>query len=413
MCKKGLTVMNESANVLTRPDQTTHVQNSSRRKVLIVTDFTIMVNYGNVLQRYALQETVKSLGFDVENIKCPIIEFGAFRNGVNFVIKSLKYAIKLALGVIGVKKYRKKLVEKFSPKSNERNAVDLRNKKRLELFSDFYSQYVDNIFDSTYSEALSCDKSRWKKYDYIIAGSDQILNFGIFKTFDALRFYYLQFAENRQRVSYAPSFGVSRLKFYERHIHKKGLMGFDRFSCREKDGCEIVKELTGRNAELVLDPTLLLTAEQWRKISRRPDYDVPEHYAFCYLWHNNDPKLLKAISEIVGDMNIVWGVNPEKDSHASGPCEFLWLIDHADYVITESFHGTVFAVNFSKKFVSLDPGLHTFSRFSNILEALGLMERVYTFDGKFSDNDIDYEAVHKKLNAMREKSMQYLRECLK
>ncbi|MBR0258216.1 MAG: polysaccharide pyruvyl transferase family protein, partial [Synergistaceae bacterium] len=107
------------------------------------------------------------------------------------------------------------------------------------------------------------------------------------------------------------------------------------------------------------------------------------------------------------------GINPEKDSHASGPCEFLWLIDHADYVITESFHGTVFAVNFSKKFVSLDPGLHTFSRFSNILEALGLMERVYTFDGKFSDNDIDYEAVHKKLNAMREKSMQYLRECLK
>ena len=389
--------------------QSSPVQSSPVRdsipKALIVTLITPDGNYGNSLQHYALNETLKSLGYDVESLDCP-------RTGhriADFVIKNLKRAVKLVLAVLGVKKYRQKLSAKLNGIGR---AILSQQSERKSTFQAFYNEYIGGIIHSTYREVLN-SKSRWNKYQRIITGSDQVWSIGNVKTFEALRYYYLEFAEPGQRVAYAPSFGVSKLKFSERHVHRKCLQGFSKLSCREEEGSEIIRQLTGKYAEVVLDPTFLLTAQDWRKIARKPEYSVPEHYALCYFWDNENEEYLKAVHEISRGLEIVFALNHEGKTYGeTGPLEFLWLVDHADYVFTESFHGTAFAINFGKRFLSFGEGSIRFSRIRTLLANLGLMDRVYYPHKTFSGSDIDYNAVNNKLNTLRESSMRYLKECL-
>ena len=412
----------------TRPDQTvTHDQKSHQRKALLVTLFSYAIegNYGNALQLYATQEIVKKLGYYVD-----CLETGAtvdtFYKTAKFLETNFNRVVKFILAAVGVKKYRKMLakkarnialhvasrIHKHSHASNDSRTREI-GMKRYALFRAFYTKYIDRIIHTTYREALTSSKSRWNEYDYVIAGSDQIWNMGLVKSIDGLKYYYLMFAEQDKRVNYASSFGVSKLKLWERPFHKKGLRGFRKLSCREKEGCNIIRKLTGREAELVLDPTLLITAEQWRKIARKPEYYVPEHYALCYFWDNNK-EYNKVIAELSAGIEIIQANNIWGESNAmTGPCEFLWLVDHADYVFTGSFHGTAFAVNFEKKFVSFNAVSSVFSRIETLLDVIGLQERIYTPQREFVDHEINYAEVEKKLNIMREKSMSYLKDCLK
>ena len=127
----------------------------------------------------------------------------------------------------------------------------------------------------------------------------------------------------------------------------------------------------------MLDPTLLMTAEQW-------EYDLP-------------------VINVYGVLGRYYS--------ATGPREFVYLVDHADYVLTSSFHGTAFSVNFGKRFISFKVGLR-FSRIRTLLANLGLMDRVFVPDRDILSAPIDYEAVNEKLQALRERSMRYLASCL-
>ena len=392
------------------------VPESPHNKVLLVTLIAPVGNYGNILQHYALQEAIKSLGYDVESLDCPMIELGFAQKMLDaisgFAVKNLKRTVKLVLAALGVKKYREKLIAKLKGKQPSYQPTASQQSRRNTIFQDFYREYIDTMIPSTYREVLTSSKSRWSKYKYVIAGSDQILNIGIVRTFEALRYYYLEFAAEEQRVSYAPSFGVSRLKFHERHVHRKGLQGFKKLSCREEEGCRIIKELTGREAELVLDPTLLITADDWRKIARKPSYPIPEHYALCYFWNNNNEEYMRAVRELSGGRQVIYALDYEHDSYSmTGPREFVWLIDHADYVFTESFHGTAFSVNFRKKFVAFGTA-PCFDRIRTLLANTGLLDRIYYPDKEFIDSEIDYDAVNKRLSFLREDSMKYLVSCL-
>ena len=406
----------QSSPVQSSPVQSSPVRDSvsksHNRKVLIVTLIAPIGNCGNILQHYALQEAIKSLGYDAESLACPIIEL-KFRHRVKgFVVRNLKRAVKLVLALAGIKKYRQKLKAKLKNHSQmEENAKnDLKCKA---IFQEFYREYFDKIIHSTYLETFTCNKDRWNEYDYIITGSDQVWNMEIIYTLEALRYYYLEFADQSKRVNYAPSFGVSTLKFYERYEHRKGLNGFNRLSCREEDGCDLIHSLTGREAQLVLDPTFLLTAEQWRKIARKPKYEVPEHYAFTY--YLGAPQIL-AVKKLAEGLPIVSALNRTEQTYAmTGPREFLWLIDHADIVITASFHGTVFSVIFGKRFITVKGSW--FGRLKTLLSHFDLTDRIYELDGDESNINvlgapIDYDSVNMKLQTLREKSMKYLASCL-
>ena len=409
----------QSSPVQSSPVQSSPVRDSVSKsrnsKALIVTIIAPGGNYGNILQHYALQETVKSLGYEVDSIDCPLEQCGK----IGVLEKSSKLIdqiSKVVQALTGDEYYRERLFSKLTRRekhlSSENNPAYI--VQREELFQEFYREYFGNIIHSTYREALTSNSSTWNEYDYVIAGSDQIWNRGIIVTFEALRYYYLEFIEQSRRVNYAPSFGVSSLNFLERLIHRKGLNGFKKLSCREEEGCDLIRSMTGREAQLVLDPALLFTAEQWRKIARKPEYEVPEHYVLEYFFSDT---LEPCVKRLAGDLPIVRAFDERDPSYAkTGPREFVWLVDHADFVITASFHGTAFSVILGKRFISFK-SRWGFSRIRTLLSSCGLTDRIVDLDGdidsiKFSDKPIDYEAVNSKLQTLREESMKYLASCL-
>ncbi|MBQ6973011.1 MAG: polysaccharide pyruvyl transferase family protein [Synergistaceae bacterium] len=361
-------------------------------------------NLGNTLQHYALQEATKSLGYDTASLICPMLGFSA---PARFE-QRMRLAAKFMLAVLGSKKYRHMLRKKAAPSNEHIQACEMRGK----IFADFYDEYIDGIIRSTYREVLGSGGKFSAGFDRVIAGSDQIWSKAIVIVSEALRFFYLMWAEKEKRVCYAPSFGDKRPLRIEFPLHRKGLGGFARLSCREKSGCGFIRELAGRDAELVLDPTLLLTAEQWREIARKPECGVPEHYVLRYCWGSDswhdEQRELAGGREIID----VLSRGQEYYSHV-GPREFIWLVDHADFVFSESFHGTAFAVNLGKNFVSFMRERKDDGRIGSLLSSAGIAGHVFGPGMKSVPDDVDYDGVRRKLDGLRAESMQYLRECLK
>lgn len=386
-------------------------KNSESKRALIVTLYAPeeQRNLGNTLQHYALQEAVKSLGYESASLVCPLRELSFFARVMKGVIKRImqliKLLIKLVLAAAGSKKYRRAFRRKLEAKKEY-------TEQRGYIFAEFYDELIDGKIRATYREVLEAGEAYSADHEWIIAGSDQVWNKRIVLTDEALRFYYLFWANNEKRVCYAPSFGDFRLAKKDLPLHKKGIEGFSRLSCREKSGCDFIRELTGMEAELVLDPSLLLTPEQWRKISRKPACEIPEHYVLRYCW---DPYEWEDVhNKIANGRKVIDVLYPEGEYFKLvGPREFIWLIDHADFVVTESFHGTAFSVNLGKNFLSFMKRIKNDGRIGTLLSALELTNRIYKPSMKIPADDIDYSSVSEKLDGLRESSMKYLRECLK
>ena len=377
-------------------------------------------NLGNILQHYALQETLRKLSFEVDSVRCPLRVLPGLSLSdkiTGFIDRFIRKTTKLSLAIIGVKEYRLRLIMKIRDfkKSNKPSpeVIESRRKnysERKKIFASFYEKYITGILESNYQEVLNSNKSRWEKYNYVVTGSDQVWSSGLVGSKAALQVYYLYFVERDKRVCYAPSFGVHTL-INHYFTHKKGLKGFNKLSCREKSGCALIKKLTGQDAQLVLDPTLLLNADDWRKISRKPDYELPERYAVIYSY-----ELPKEYRDIINNiaaaknLEIIDVFDPDDKLHfLTGPQEFLYLVDHAEFVFTGSFHGTVFSINFEKNFISFG---ENDARIGSILSQLGLINRFCANINDIPSGEINYQEVNEKLNILRESSLKYLRDCL-
>ena len=383
----------------TRPDQTgSYAQNYCNRKVLLVTLFGNS-NYGNILQRIALSRTIESLGFDVTHLCCS--------QAVNHfpVIKFIKRAVKLLLAILGVRKYRKKLRER--PVMRKINS----------LFSSFQNKYVTRRVYSSLSEVLSAGSSQWQEYDYAVTGSDQVWHLWQYNREEA-GYFYLSFMPREKRVCYAPSFGFTEFLPETYELHREGLSGFDRLSCRESGMIPMIRQAVGKDAQLVLDPTLLLTASQWREYTAKPDYDVPEKFMLCYFLGSKPPEYVKAVHECANGLPVISMLDHEDKAHIlTNPGAFLWLIDHADFVCTDSFHGTAFSVNFGKNFLAFRRRQknmeNMFGRIDDLLSSLNINGHVYGERMTLRPLPVNYDDVSLRLEAMRDSSMQYLRQCLR
>lgn len=208
------------------------------KKIGIIT-FHRAKNYGAVLQAYALQHTLEQLGSDCEIVdyKCENIDNGykPFQFSKTDPIKSILKSIVM---------YRKRA-------------------KRIEQFSSFYNNYL-KISDKTYSNS---DISECKNlYDAFISGSDQVWGPGK-EGIDPDSIYFLSFADDNQKYSYAASFGVADISDVKAMQLRPLLKNFQSFSVREKSALNIVKKITGKNGVCHIDPTLLLKKDEWQKIS--------------------------------------------------------------------------------------------------------------------------------------------------
>ena len=348
-------------------------------------------NYGNILQRLSLSRIIESLGFTVQHL-C-LDDSLLPKTASKVIIRFIKQTIKHILALLGVKKYC-----------------------MVPMFTKFQEQHIPSTkrIYTTFLQTLSAEPSEWAGYEYVITGSDQVWNnWG--NTQEELEFFYLSFIPKEKRVCYAPSFGFSEFPESDYEFHKKGLEGFDRLSCRELEMIPMIKSISGKDAQLVLDPTLLLDASQWREFAAKPDYDVPEKYVLCYFLGSKIPEYTSAIREAAGDLPVITIYDLcNAKYYLTDPGGFIWLIDHADFVCTDSFHGAAFSVNFGKNFLVFRRiGLSgMFGRLSGLLDSLNITGHVYESGMKLRPEPVNYDDAAHKLETLRESSMNYLKDCL-
>ncbi|MDR0292745.1 MAG: polysaccharide pyruvyl transferase family protein, partial [Oscillospiraceae bacterium] len=257
-------------------------------------------------------------------------------------------------------------------------------------------------------------------YDRCLCGSDQIWNPEIFsdKRFDPA--FFLAFIKNAPKAAYAPSFGPAVIEGAAEERLRALLDGFTRLSARERRGAELLSRVTGRPVPVVLDPTLLLTRQDWAALAAK---EAPgKAYLLCYfvsppgrlaeLAHSVKNRTGAAAVQLAGARRRAPGV--DKVIFDAGPREFLALFQNAGYVLTNSFHGVVFSILFEKPFTcgaggGEDAGL---SRTGHLLSLLGLTDRLLSGGGTPNLSGIDYGAAGQRLQAERERSLAFLRDAL-
>ena len=275
----------------------------------------------------------------------------------------------------------------------------------------FSDKYINIVFDYKIKNDLN------SRYDYFIAGSDQIWNP---ENLD-LKNEFLQFADRNKRIAYAASFGVSEIKSNKVDLVKTGIEGIDFISVREYAGAKIVKDLTGKEVPVLVDPTLLLTTDEWDKIIERPVWYCDEKYILVYFLSKLPNKIKKDIHNLSEKykLKIVDLMDRENiDYYCSPPSEFLYLIKNCSLMYTDSFHGTVFSILNKKPFVVSsreNVSMNMDSRIDTLLSIFHLENRKISKDNNYkiaNPMEIEFPDVEAILERERQRSKEFLCKAL-
>lgn len=360
-------------------------------------------NYGAELQAYATVQALRQHGIDAE-----ILNYLFYKNPRHCRTKRSAPLYVMSPG--------KRLKESLYPILENLRYLKRGTtyRKTLELFDSFHQRHTPSsreyrTIDELYSERFD--------YDAYVVGSDQVWNPGLYSS---LLPYLLDFVpEKKKRISYASSFGVTDIPAELRPVYAAAFRKMDAISVRERQAINLVHELSGREAQCVLDPTLLLERKDWEQVMSVRE--VPERYIFIYTISPND-----SVTRAAEQLNVEYGIpvlrvsigavaskksKRIKDLPLVDPGEFLYLIGHAELVLTNSFHGTALSIGFGRNFRSfMTPGKNNHSRQYDLLNGLGLEKLLIS---QWRPNEpvfdrYDEKSVALRLAEQREKSLTYL-----
>lgn len=372
-------------------------------------------NYGTKLQAYAMQSIFSQLGYDVEVI--------------NYIyVSSKKEKIK---GLLSPSKIAYKLK---SAKKNKSNAAIPEYSKCIAQRNRAFNNFVnENIRTTRAFSNLPALGEYSKRYDAVICGSDQIWLPAHIKK----GYYSLSFApDSVRRIAYAPSLGISCLAQKDEKMYSDFLNRFYSLSCRENSGCEIINRLSEKKSTVVLDPTLMVERDVWDNLSGEKRI-VDEKYIFCYFLGSN-PKHRKKARELAEKLGCKIAALPHIDGYVPideeyadyklceiGPADFINLIKNAEYICTDSFHGSVFSTIFQKEYLVFERFAKgeknsTNTRLISLLTNLGLTDRLIENEQLDSSESldalnrpIDYTKVSEKLSELKNSSAEYISDALK
>lgn len=347
-------------------------------------------NYGAVLQCYALVKALERIGVSVEVI--------------NYIPKRFKPSVQFFY--VHPRRYNNRIMKYAIIAASLPIRILIHYR-----YSSFLKKYIPISKDVFFSEKDLEDKL--PRYDVYMSGSDQVWNPDFEGHIDPA--FFLKFAPDAARkVAYASSFGKSRLTAEEKDEVKNLLCRYDYISVREITGIDILNDL-GINAECLLDPTFLLTGDEWRAFSNKKL--IKEKYVLVYQLNPN-PQLLEIAKRIASKhglkvvkfgRDVLKAVGVDINLSFQQPEYFVSMIAYADYVVTDSFHGTAFSINLHKKFTVIMPPKYS-DRLTSILSKLGLENRV---NEVFYDNEPNYSVVDEILKKERQKSYNYLLQCIR
>ncbi len=366
------------------------------KKVGILT-FSYSSNGGSVMQALALQRTISS----IEGYEASIINYTKTH---------------YCKPIIGRDVFCKPL-RSWTPK----NVIHwiariVAHPLKMRKFEKFFSKYYNNFSNRSYSRedlvALN------DLYDSFVVGSDQVWNFGSPQVDET---YFLDFVkDDAKKIAYAASFGQKNVPEENREKVSKLISDFSSISVREPRGIDIVSELTSKKATWVLDPSLLLSKEEYHKMSV-----APKRKGYVYLYLRQGSKRLEDFSEKLAQakgLTVIkvsnsWlcGKNGKPQSPI-GPHEWLGYIENAAYVVTNSFHGICFSIIFEKEFYVdfLEKTTSaTNSRLEGMLQQFDLQKRcIDDVENINALTQIDYTHVNEFKRIRLAESLSYLKNAL-
>lgn len=377
-------------------------------------------NYGSMLQAYATQKIVEKMGHRAITIRCLY--------PINYMTQpKIRYYIHKLNNIDIVKSKIRQHKGKLWAANNAEymKNIGIRNEK----FDDFYKQYIHLSKPNNTRSELTQFVSNM---DAVIVGSDMLWH-PINIEHD---YYTLTFVPDPiKKISYATSFGTTIIPKYQRVVAKKFLERFNSISVREESGIKVINDLgVDKPVQVVLDPTLLFTAKEWMNIQNR-DPIIDQKYIFCYLLgvnreHRHIAQKLQSKTgyKIVTLPHLDEYVHSDEDFGDCrlfnvGPSEFINLIRNAEFILTDSFHGTCFSILNQKKFLTFNRfqkknSQSTNTRISSLLHIVNLENRhikdLMSYDKleKLIEKNINYDYVNKEIDRERKKSICFLSKAL-
>lgn len=358
-------------------------------------------NYGNVLQRYAVCNLLMGLGAEVESLWfSPQAGFLPYlQSHYPWMKDSWDWKTLVKLG-INWKGATSKLLSGREAWEAARSAV----------IKSFVDRYIPMRYDVDFSKVAD-------EYDYFVTGSDQVWN----PYFADLEKLFIKFAPGGKSISYAASISCPEIPQDKLQMFIDGVNGMKEISVREQAGAELIEKLTGRKAEVVADPTMLLAAEKWREIARKPSWlKGDEEILTTYFLGKRPDEIISRLADAQG-LKVVNILDERVFEHyAVAPEEWLWLIDHAKLMYTDSFHGTVFSILFRRPFVvteRIGDGCvnKMTSRIDTLLGKFGLEARRGTKNNGYmiaNPMSMQYGDVEAVLAKDRQRAEAYLRRAL-
>lgn len=341
------------------------------------------INYGSCLQAFALQKSIEKIRVGKNEVcQYELIPLWTCKDYPKKKIKNI-------LGLMLLKFYHRSFVQ----------------------FERKYMRYAN--YNSIESLESANDNA-----DAFVCGSDVIWNPYHNKGVSA---YYLDFAQ-KYAFSYAASFGASNIDYATVEKVRPYLIKLNRISVREKSSLKLVQDITEKEAEVVVDPTLLLTDDDWSVIAPKRESDP---YMFVYTTHvnTNITRIIDKVKEKT-DLKVIiaeWDSSPrvlvkKGVFNVVPPERWLQLLRNAEYVVTNSFHATAFSVLFHKRFFTVvngDKSKGINVRMNDFLNSIGLEDRIFSdIPDQLDLSEIDYTFVDKRIDEMRKYSLEFLQENL-
>ncbi len=375
-------------------------------KKIAVVNRTNLRNYGSVLQVYALCRAVQNIGYE-PNV---VWESGTLSKNWDFrPNKLLHITFKLMT-------HPRLFWSTFNTVRSVNNRVigpDIVEK---------YERFVQKHFSRRFYPAKELRRiAKTDEYYKFVCGSDQIWSS---TTLYVDPLMYLRFAPKEKRIAYAPSLGRDYIPNYNKRLIRRYINDIPYVSVREEVGRKLIKDLTGRDVPVVLDPTLLMTKEEWDILKT---CDKRSGYVLCYFLDSTSDEVIRKIEEICLQDNktiiniggpISQSGKVEVVDESAGPSEFLGLIENAAMIFTDSYHGMLFSIIYQRPFWSIARNYGEFdqsSRQKTVLSMLSLENRYIDRNNlaNVSFEGIDYDAAYEVLRQKREYSLDYLDKALK
>ena len=360
--------------------------------IVTIEDFT---NYGNRLQNYALTCLLEKEGFRVINGITVITKETYVLDSNSTLKRFFKHLIPFEL-----------LHERNLSKTKKIDSLIRERERKFEEYVNRHSVRIAPIVARNYKVAMQLLSEFG--IDFYIVGSDQVWN----PYHEGRSYEFLTFAPEEKRLSFAASIGTDIIPSEKEKQYKKYLNGMKYLSVREQRAVEIIKELTGREADLTLDPTLLLSTEKWNEVVKKPDIVLVPHY-ICTYFLGETPEAVMRFAQKKGLE--IYPLNEKKapDLFVLDPGEFLYIIRNADYVLTDSFHAVAFSIKFHKEFYVFDrksKGIaNMFSRIETITKRFGLENRIQSRDRIIEQEPvINWNEIEDELVAEKKKSIEKL-----